>query len=207
MDKIEKLRYLIFHYGVINFLKGILKIPYYKFLIKRYNADRWQTFPAELRIYAMALVKLINTLAKTNKWTHVVEIGCGIGDILRKIEVEDKQGYDISDTAILVAKLLDKNQRIKYKTGSFNCVKNQKIDCLISVNFIHMLPPTTLRTFYDNILVENDIQFLIVDTVGKNYKYQHNFDDILPATYKKEIVLGPFQGERYLLLYKRTTNI
>jgi SAM-dependent methyltransferase len=151
----------------------------------------------------MECVKLINKITKEKEWTHVVEIGCGIGNILRKVKVKNKTGYDISPSAIRAAIFLAKKNKIKYLVGSFNNVKNECFDCLITVNFMHEIPINMLKEFYNNILTDNEIEYLIVDTVGDSYKYQHNFDAILPDNYKKEVVICPFQSGRYLNLYKK----
>ncbi len=135
------------------------------------------------------------------------EIGCGLGDIIRNLNAKEKIAYDISPEVIRCAKKLNydshNNNGIKYHLGSFRELSNdlhEKIDLLITINFIHGMSPDQLKAEYDCILSKKGIRAIIVDSV-EGYTYHHDFDKILPDWYVSKVI-GNY-GQRKVLLEKK----
>jgi SAM-dependent methyltransferase len=202
----ETTKELIFKFGLYNFLIGLLKRIYFIFLVKKYKIEKWHISPLESRIYAIEIVNLINNVAKNENWSCVVEIGCGIGEIIRNLNIEKKIAYDLDENVIKVARLLDKKNSVSFNKGSFKNVDQFFFNCLITVNFIHMIESEELKLLYKELLSNSIVENVLVDSVGNSYKYQHNFDLILPSSYEKKLSLGPFKSDRYILLYKKIAH-
>ena len=81
--------------GLLIFVKGLLKRPYYWFLQRLFHFDKWHTMPIEHRPYALELCRYINELIEKERLENVVEIGCGLGEILARIKAGQKTGFDV----------------------------------------------------------------------------------------------------------------
>ena len=101
-------------------IKEFLERQYLGFLYKRINFERWHLERANRRPYAMYLIKHINSIGVSGK---VVEIGCGLGDVLSGIQVKDKIGYDVDRKVIQAAKWV--HPFLKTRVGSFRDIYGQ----------------------------------------------------------------------------------
>lgn len=192
--------------GVFDTFRGLRRHQYYKTLQTEYHFDNWHLSPIEWRPYARDIVKEVNHL----KPVSVYEVGCGLGDILRKIHAKTRGGYDLSESAIKCAKYLDQKSEVKCETGTFDKIINQKIDCFISVNFIHEISSDDLKQIFASLIKQNEIHYIVVDSVtGGGYKYHHDYAAILPEEYQLMKKLGPYRTEendskRYVMIFEKT---
>ncbi len=194
--------------GLRNVITGTKKYRYYSRLQKEYGFDKWHQSPIELRRYALDIVSFINELSDTGEIEHLCEIGCGLGEIVRRCAVPDKYGYDIDPKVIDAAKYLDKESDNKVV---FSCCElspefipdQPRIDCLITVNFIHSIDPETLCGIYAHLSSASAIRFLIVDSCsGDDYAYTHDFKKILPDNFKLYKSFGPYNPTRTVEVYQ-----
>ena len=192
--------------GLLKYLIGHIKKPYYRKLQKKYGFDVWHMTPYELRPYAVKIVTYVNE--KIVQWggnCTICEIGCGTGDIIRNIKnCRKKYGFDLSGEVIACARDLDTHTQ--YVKGGFDIASQilpDKVELLVTVNFIHTISPKELKNCYDHLLSERQINMIIVDVVDDvGYKYHHRFDDILPE-YKKNEVIFDYSGRKILVLEHR----
>lgn len=190
--------------GAVRFFCGVLKRCYYMLLCKRYGFDRWHIQPIELRPYALRIVEYINGLKHSHE-DCVVEVGCGLGEILRNLQYANKYGFDLSESVLNAAKFL--GDREEYLRGTF-CdvsaeIKADRIFVLIAVNFIHGIEPSELRSYFMDIINNIDVETIIVDTVdGEGYKYCHNLKEILPEYPEKKLICQ--YGRRKVFALSRT---
>lgn len=154
--------------------KGLIKrFIFYRFLQWVYKFDQWHVnYPFELKPYAMFVVKYINENLKPNV---VVEIGCGLGEILANIQAKEKYGIDIDKKVLNAASFLHKNKGIKFKEGSFEVVENLNIDVLIALNFLHGVNRETVKNMLEKIFQQNKIKYIIVDNYEEG-NYNHNWE-------------------------------
>lgn len=96
--------------GIGNCIVGILKRERYKRLSKRYHFDSWHTSPYELRKYIQVAAEYMNA----NHAEVVVDIGCGLGEMLHHINAKVKIGFDIHEEPIRAAKMLSKDNSTYY---------------------------------------------------------------------------------------------
>lgn len=162
----------------------ILSIPRYllKYIFKFYP---FNLIPTQSKQYCIDIICHLN---KREIKESVVEIGCGLGDILRNINFKEKYGYDkqmeVLNALNFLNKFYSKKKRIKLSQLQFGKGSIQgKHDAIILVNWIHKVPndilQNSLKDFYRNNL--NPGGEIIIDSIsgGKDvYPYQHDFKKI-----------------------------
>lgn len=188
-----------------NTLIGKIKKIYFKMLYKKYKFDEWHCTPVNFRLYAQELIAYINSQVEKNPEAVIVEVGCGLGEIVGNIREGVRFGYDISKEVLQAAKAL--NKRVKYRRGTFPDVRIKNIDYLITVNFIHGIDEDALRRDYKELIKRCQPKYIVVDEVrSKKYLYNHSFKNILPKNYTVVKKLGKFPaygGIRYIYIYKQ----
>lgn len=185
----------------------------YSALQKVFGFHKWHTTPAEQRPYAMEVIKWCNRILTRDKDMcngKVIEIGCGLGDILAKINIKraNKTGYDIDGNVIRAAGVLYPG--ISFQKGGFAPdIRGERISILITINFLYSLDYKTVKEQYEKLIDNNDIKYIVTETVHPvtpNYPYSHDFDTILGSRYKcirKRSFPAAEQARRYILLYVR----
>lgn len=187
--------------GIINCMLGGIKREKHIRLCKKYHIDSWHVSPYELRKY----VQVTATYVNSKKADVVVDIGCGLGEMLRHINADIKVGFDVQEEVIKVAKMLSKDN-ITYSVGSFDKVNmSVPIDYLITLNFMHGSTAETWKSCYHDIAKRNEIRHFIIDTVPEGYDGAHylDFRIILPDDYKLIDRMGPYLGGRFIEVYEK----
>ncbi|MFK7696940.1 class I SAM-dependent methyltransferase [Paenibacillus sp. HJGM_3] len=196
--------YELYEYNYLwGFGKGLFRMIHLKKLRKKYNFEEWHTSPKEFRPYTLDLIKYIND--RISMGTVVVEIGCGLGEIISNIRCNARYGLDISPRVIQAAIKMDqsnKNPKVVYRLGTFEDIQNLDIEYLIAVNFTQSIDSQSLRDSFAKICNNNNINNIIVDDVP-NYKFIHDFDTILPSTFKLTYTSKPYNYGRKILIYSR----
>jgi hypothetical protein len=160
--------------------KCYLDIIYLRILKFFYKFDSWHTVSSySCRKYKKQLIEIINNIENENIVT--VEIGCGLGDIISRVDSENRFGFDFDNRVINASRILHKNTT--FLCGSFEDVLllNTKIDLLILVNWIHNISMKELENSIELINSTSSIQYIVVDEVLesiKGYKYHHNFSKL-----------------------------
>lgn len=184
--------------GLLIFVKGLLKRPYYWFLRRQFHFDKWHIMPIEHRPYALELCRYVNELIKKEGLENVVEIGCGLGEILARINVRQRTGFDVEENVILAAKSLHK--KIEFHKGTFGDVRGRDIDVLIVVNFIHNIAPDELKRRFAELLANNKVKFIVVDSVA--YKYFHDFGRVFGDRCEKVWQSREFEHKRTVQVFR-----
>lgn len=154
-------------------LRGTFLCIFNSFLLfvfcKIYRFDKWHIKGNYFcRTYKRKVVELANSL----KPRVVVEIGCGLGEIIKRIHAPVKYGFDIDSKAIKFAKHFNFFNKTKFFVGSFNDVlqiPEKNIDIIIMVNFIHGIQPFVLKNFLTNLLLDKKIKYIIIDRYTLEY--------------------------------------
>ena len=74
-----------------------------------FRFDYWHTSPLDNRKYAIDIISKLNRRASRES---LIEIGCGLGDILTKAHYDRKYFYDISPEVLSAAAFLQKFSKI-----------------------------------------------------------------------------------------------
>jgi hypothetical protein len=142
-----------------------------------FRFDAWHAAaPYSCRPYKKAVVDLVNALHPA----VVIEVGCGLGDIISRVRARERLGVDWDARVIRAARFLHPFGR--WLNG--DCISLQKlitarrsIDCLIMVNWIHGLCPSALEQLLLPLLPLT--RYLVLDAVDadgpQSYRYKHDF--------------------------------
>jgi Ribosomal protein L11 methylase len=192
----------------ISFFTGIPKRIRNRRLCRKFQFHPWHINPVEHRLYALRIVEHLNATFADHHDITVVEIGCGLAEILEKLNAATKKGYDIDPNVVAAASYLHKNRNdLVVEVGSFDRVSvATKIDCLITVNFIHDLPEEFLKNSYDELFRRAEIKLLVVDEVrGPGYPHNHQIRNLIPPEF--EIVKTDQISEIRKVIYFSNKNV
>lgn len=162
-------------------LKSCNRIPRL-FLKLIFGFDLWHIAPSHEKKYINCIVDYVDR----NNFNTIVEIGCGLGDVLRRVKKGRRIGLDCDRRVINAAKFIEiinpvANNKIQYQTFDFFTDKvNIKCDLLIMCNWIHAVPALLLKPKLEEILKSalTESGVIIIDTVN-NPKYQYCHENIL----------------------------
>lgn len=153
------------------------------------------------RKYVKELISFINTHSSFEK-NSVVEIGCGLGDIIRRLDFKNKIGYDGEINVIKAARCLSQitNDKTRFAEFVFPSSKlNGSFDTILMVNWIHHIGPEVLKKFIELFFIENlnAKGCVIIDTVqAKSYKYNHNIDFLTSGIPCSIVKIGNYENQR-----------
>ncbi len=178
---IKKLNYL----GLINSIKCFRDFIRYSFYSRTFDTDNWhQQGGLNCSKRNPYIVNLVNSMDINS----VVDVGCGLGAIISKIDCNLRLGIDYSENVINAAKKMHKNEDIIFKKGSFDSIDGQ-FDLIIAANFLHDYSPDEVKRWLNNSIEKNKFKFLILDEIYQNengYRYKHNFQKLLEKLVIKE---------------------
>lgn len=183
----------------------------YIILQKFFQFHKWHTIPVEERPYGMEVIKWCNKLLMKDKDAKkgvVIEVGCGLGDILFKISTlkKNKMGYDIDEKVIRAAPIV--HPGIRFQVGEFAPnIRGEYISILITVNFLYSLDSEYVEKEFQKLVSNNNIKYIITETMYlamPNYPYSHDMDKFLGKKYtciRKKGFEANEHSRRYILLY------
>ncbi|MCX5682209.1 MAG: hypothetical protein NT049_00785 [Planctomycetota bacterium] len=194
----RKTRELAPYGGLPLFLRGLVRTVYLRALRRRYGFDPWHTNPIEWRPYALRTCAYVNELVAREGLKSVVEVGCGLGEILGRIRAPETAGFDLSEAVIDWARKM--HEGVEFRVGTFDDIRGREIGVLVAVNFPHMIPPEDLRALLAGVLQGNRVRYLVVDEVP--YQYHHEYGRILENLAHKVWESEVFVGNRRVLCYR-----
>lgn len=189
---------------------------FYGMLHKLFGFHKWHVIPVEMRPYGVEIIKWCNRILEKDNGAHtgkVIEIGCGLGDILAGINVDkrNKEGYDIDKNVIKAAKIA--HPGIRFLHGGFPPnIQGGRISIFITVNFLYELDCGMVGNAYKEIIRSNDVKYIVTEKMyptTPNYPHSHDFDAILGDDYKcinKRSFAANENSRRYILIYKKRND-
>ena len=165
-----------------------------------FHFDKWHISPLSERPYAFDIIKFCNNYTHKNS---IVEIGCGLGDIVRNVDFIIRTGYDSELNVLKAAKFLTRDkpsQTTLFLPFKFpGSTLKDRCDILIMVNWIHLIEPSVLRTKLHEYFEANlePAGCLIIDTVqDREYKYNHNISFLADGLKCRTEKIGAYKRER-----------
>ena len=127
--------------------------------------------PTSARPYRQGVADLVNNVAPQ----VVVEVGCGLGAILARVNAAHRFGYDVDPGVIRAARLI-RSRSIIFAEGGFDQVSQPHIDVLIAVNWPHDFPANQMQRWLEPLF--SRIDYLLVDIIdpGSQSAYSHYHD-------------------------------
>jgi SAM-dependent methyltransferase len=164
---------------IVNKISNGISIYSRKLLRFYFGFDRWHIRPLRWKKYAQSIIIYCNKLPQRNSF---VEIGCGLGDIVRNVKYVHRFGLDLDIKVLKAAAFLSRCKgKIHYYQYHFpedniNICGCDKFDCIVLCNWIHNIEPSILKDNIKKYFMENlnDNGIIILDTVqDKGYRYNH----------------------------------
>lgn len=149
---------------------------YREYLQKIIGFDKWHLNTLNERFYAVPTIKRINGMICSGEVFNgaIIEVGCGLGDIISAVRWKDKLGYDIDRKAVLAARLL--HPGTSFQVGTFDVIKNRKIAVLIALNFLHRVDNESCYRYFRELTCQNEVGTVVVDEVqSPPYQYTHDY--------------------------------
>ena len=165
------------------YFKKLLRI----ILMLFFKFEWWHTSPIDNRRYAIDIISKLN--ARISRGS-LIEIGCGLGDILAHAKFERKYFYDLSPNVLRAAEFLQnfskKKSKNSYKTFNFLTDRldvDLKFDAVVLVNWIHGFESEGLKRSLKRIVKNNlnEKALIVFDIIenNKSYKFNHSISDLI----------------------------
>jgi hypothetical protein len=177
------------------------------------HIDRWHQCPLAAKDYALDIIKYLNAQPKRRR-RRVVEIGCGIGDILLNLDFEERHGLD-SDRAVLKGAEFFRRSHFK-GTANFTqaifpeCNLEGVYSAIIMVGWTHAIAPEILRGGIRNLVINNldTGGILITDTVsGEGYPHRHSHITLFDDLHGRVENLGSYVNTRQVFSFTKSPAV
>lgn len=189
-----------------HLFKSLVEYQILRFI---FGFDQWHVWATyEARPYKQVVVETANELQSV----VVVEIGCGLGEIISRVDSVIRCGIDSDGGAIRAARILNRQKHILFIPGGFQVAKSLPfghIDSLIMVNWLHSIPPEVLRSELDEMTNRVEVRYIIADEIlseSKGYRYHHDLAKTLNGLFNLSKTVGDAEGVRRLVVLKSVTN-
>ena len=174
-----------------------------------FGFDRWHVSTLAERLYAQDIIRYLNQRDPEHRGA-LVEIGCGVGDILRHARYRERLGLDIDLGALSCARFLAAVFRQgPMRFAAFRFPDDQlegQFDVIVLVNWIHHIAPEVLRGQVASYLKERLLTGgeIIIDTVqDPAYKFNHSIDLLTEGLDAEMRHLGGYARQRDVYAVRR----
>lgn len=165
-----------------------------------FGFDRWHLFTLTERSYAKDIIAYCN---KRDVRNSLVEIGCGLGDMLRNVKFARCLGLDNDKNVLAAAALLNKlyfKRNIRLDIFHFpQSSLEGNYDVIIMANWIHHITPLVLKNKieeYFSLSLLND-GAIIIDTVqDPEYEFNHNISFLTSGVNGEIVKIGNYERHR-----------
>lgn len=170
-----------------------------------FRFDRWHaTAPICCRPYKLQVVDLVTSLASAS----VLEVGCGLGEIISRIRADRRFGADIDQRVLRAASALTHSvqfaQAALDDVPALRALTGGQVDVLVMVNWPHTLPFDALSQSVMALRDALQLRFVMVDTIvdgALGYQYRHTAAQLSEWGELVECRLAP-DGVRHLNLVR-----
>lgn len=182
---------------------------YREYLQRIIGFDRWHLGSLVGRLYALPMIDRINELIRNGELSSgmIIEVGCGLGDIISSIQWRDKLGYDIDRKAIRAARIL--HPRTRFRVGTFDAIRGEKISVLLALNFLHRVNDEDCFRYFSELISHNRVETIVIDAVqSPPYQYAHDYEKLFEKLgytleYKSRRYEAQGRSQRRILYFRR----
>jgi SAM-dependent methyltransferase len=194
-----------------NKIKYYLNPRLYLWLVFRF--EKWHIAPFTGKEYCRVIVSELNKKSARNT---VVDLGCGLGDIVSRLRYKNKLGIDIDCNVINAANFLNNFSGKNGESSRYICQNifeaelEGMYDVVVIVNWIHNIPPSELKAlfrqlFTNNLAADGYLVFDVIDNT--NYKYNHDIGFLASELSKDYTIYEPFEYGRRIVFLKKETAV
>ena len=180
-----------------------------------FKFEWWHTSPIENRDYANAIIKRVSDHEPKN---IVLEIGCGLGDIISALDFKNRFFFDISENVLEAARFLKFFRNFNSKSNDFfqifdlfsNSIDESiQCDVVIMVNWIHAFDSARLAPKIENLVNTNmrSGSLLIFDVIPEKANetfsgktFHHEIEDLINEKYFEVEVLEDYRFGRSIVI-------
>ncbi|MCF7928116.1 MAG: methyltransferase domain-containing protein [Spirochaetales bacterium] len=189
----------------MNIVRCFLEYLHNRRLYTIHNFDTWHIKSGYYcRAYKPLLVSWLN---EHGPYTLAVEIGCGLGDVLSRLQADRMIGIDIDEGAIQAARKKYPNPDFLASDGNHLPYIPPKAGIVIMVNWLHNLTEERLHSLLCG-LAEKQADSIVVDQLDPSvsgYPRYHRFEELIPKAYTLHDRLSlPELKNREFLLFSRS---
>ena len=172
-------------------------------LLRRvYGFDRWHISPLRERPYAERIIAYRNSRDVGSR-EAMVEIGCGLGDIVGNADFRQRLGLDAAVNVVRAARFVARLRRrrgIVFREFTFPGSLQNRHDTIVMVNWIHNIEPSVLKEYVRQYALDNltPSGVIVLDTVGdaRYYRFNHSIEDLVGDLPMHVERLGDFARDR-----------
>lgn len=178
-------------------------------LCRAFRFDPWHISPLTERPYARDIITYLNR-RRDHETQCLVEIGCGLGDMIRRVRFGTRWGLDADARVLKAARFLSRfgrNRSIRWHKFIFpQTPLSGRYDVIILVNWIHNVPPEVLKAqlavYFDRHLKAGGE--VLIDTVqDKAYKYNHSVHELTAGLDCEILRIGEYERQREIFAVRR----
>jgi SAM-dependent methyltransferase len=178
-----------------------------KILQKIYHFDKWHVVSLRQRKYARDIIVWCNNRETR---TSFLEIGCGLGDVVRNVKYRERYGFDSDPKVLKAAAFLARStpgRKITFSFCEFPVTPIQgNYDILIMVNWVHHIEPSVLhaklKEYFATLINEGGA--IIIDTVHHpEYKFNHVIGHLAEGLNASIEKLGSYERGREVWALKK----
>lgn len=179
---------------------------YRQVLCSLLGIERWHAGGVERHPYRQEILRRLRAHAPA----ALLEVGCGLGDIVCRVNASQRLGGDMSSRVLWAARLCHPWQwlahGVRFRKMCLGDPVQGRFDAVVCVNFIHMIAPADLRA-YLRALVQDNLApkgLLVFDVVANpQYKYNHDAEFLLHGLGLQLQVVGGFEFGRSLIFARK----
>jgi SAM-dependent methyltransferase len=187
----------------------LVKTAFRHLLCTVLGIERWHAGDEERHPYRQEILRRLHARAPKS----MLEIGCGLGDILCRVPACRRLGCDVSARVLWAARLSHPLQWLvrgaRFATLRLGEPVQGRFDAVVCVNFIHIIPPADLQAALRALAHDNLAPggVLVFDVVS-NPQYRYNHD---PAFLVKDMgldaeVVSGFEFGRSLVFARKAAD-
>lgn len=197
--------------GPLRFAQSGIAVLFNLILQKIYRFDPWHVGG---NYYSRPYKARVIALAEKHRPQTVVEIGVGLGDIIGRVRAKTRVGLDLDGKVLKAARhcvprdvILAEANFLAAPTivAALKAARIEAIDCLILVNWIHMIGIDEIAATLDHVSSIIPIRHVLADAIKTGtpgYRHHHDADTFKRLGAVEEIVPG--DSVRDLILIKRS---
>lgn len=192
---------------IINSINNIINFCARKAMSWIFRFHSWNAIPLSSKRYAQDIIRY---LSGTDNDKRYLEIGCGLGDIIRNVHFKSRLGLDREAEVLRAARFLSNLSRqnnITFKQFTFPQDSiHERFNIIVMVNWIHHIDPDTLRSKINKYYSDNleNTGSIIIDTVlNEKYKHNHNINFLTSDINSKNLLLGRYENGREIWIINK----